>query len=116
VHRPVRRIAVPIATLAVVLLTFVAEPWLKGEGKSKGSVRDQLQAGARSMEEGLQGKIGKASNLNVDDLNNLAPRAREALESLKDSDVVKSIQGKLADPGKSFESSGSRGGGSRNPR
>ena len=68
------------------------------------------------MEEGLQGKIGKAANLNVDDLNNLAPRARDALESLKDSDVVKSIQEKLSDPGKSFDSSGPSGSRSRNPR
>ena len=61
VHRPVKRIVGPILTIALVVLAFVAEPWVKGEGKPKGSINDQLQSGARSMKEGLQGKIGKVA-------------------------------------------------------
>lgn len=85
VHRPVRRIAVPIATLGFVLLAFVAEPWVKGEGKPKGDLREQLKAGARSMRDGVEGKIGKVSNLASDDPSDLVHRAREALESPKSS-------------------------------
>jgi hypothetical protein len=66
VHKPVRRIAGPIATLGFVLLAFVAESWLGGEGKPKGSVGEQLQAGARAMEKGISGKVNKAASLNVD--------------------------------------------------
>jgi hypothetical protein len=56
-HRPAKRIAGPILTITMVLLAFIAEPWLKG--KAKGSIEAQVEAGARSMEEGMQRELGK---------------------------------------------------------
>jgi hypothetical protein len=83
VHRPVRRIAVPIATLGLVLLAFVAEAWLEGRARSRASVDDSLQPGARSMDAGLSGKANGAAKPDVDGLGDLLPKASEALRSLE---------------------------------
>ena len=75
VQRPVKRIVGPILTIALVAAAFVAEPWIRGEGKSKGSIQDQVKAGVGSLKKEMQEQIGKVPNLNMDDLKSLQNKA-----------------------------------------
>ena len=68
VKKPVKRIIGPIVTIGIVALAFMAEPWLKGEGKSAGSIQDQAKAGVKSLKTEVKAKIGRVSGLNVDGL------------------------------------------------
>ena len=52
VHRPVKRIVGPIVTIALVAAAFVAEPWLRGGGKAKGSIQDQVKSGVGTLKKG----------------------------------------------------------------
>jgi len=99
-QRPVKRIVGPILTIGMVGLAFIAEPWLKGEGKSKGSIQDQAKAGVRSLKEGMEGKMGKIPNLNMDGLNTLEPKAADVLKEMNAGDALKSIEEHIENPGK----------------
>jgi hypothetical protein len=99
-QRPVKRIVVPILTIGMVALAFLAEPWIRGEGKSKGSIQDQAKAGVRSLKEGVKGKLSKVQNLNIDGLNTLEQKASEAFKSLNAGDALKSIEEHVKNPGK----------------
>ena len=68
VHKPVKRIVGPILTIALVAAAFVAEPWLRGGGKSKGSLKEQVKSGVGSLKKEMREQIGKVPNLNVDHL------------------------------------------------
>jgi hypothetical protein len=84
VHLPVKRIVGPILTIALVVAAFVAEPWIRGEGKSKGSIQDQVKSGIGTLKEGMQEELGKVPNLNVDDLKSLENRATDDLKSIEE--------------------------------
>ncbi len=83
VRKPVQRIIGPIGTIGVVILAFVIAPYLHGGGKKKGSLKEQLRSGASSAKAAISEQVGNGPSLNVNDLNKLLPKAREALESLK---------------------------------
>jgi hypothetical protein len=97
VRKPVKRIVGPILTIGLVALAFVAEPWLKGEGKSKGSIQDQAKAGVQSLKKEVRGQLGNIPDLNVDTLEQ---KAAEALKSLRSSETLKSLEQKVKDGGK----------------
>jgi len=99
-QRPVKRVVGPILTIGMVALAFMAEPWLKGEGKSKGSIQDQAKAGVRALKEGMKEKMGKIPNLNIDGLNTLEQKASAAFKSLNAGDALKSIEEHVKNPGK----------------
>ena len=115
VHRPVKRIVGPILTIAMVAAAFVAEPWIRGEGKAKGSIQDQVKSGVGTLKEGVQGKLGKVPNLNVNDLQSLENRAGDALKSLNAGDALKSIEEQVGDPGKLLPGPASKGETSKKP-
>jgi predicted Zn finger-like uncharacterized protein len=100
VKKPVKRIFGPILTIGIVALAFMAEPWLKGEGKSAGSIQDQAKAGVKSLKKEVKAKIGKVSGLNVDGLDQLEQEAGDALKSLRSSETVKSLEQKVKEGGK----------------
>ena len=54
VQQPVKRIVGPILTIALVAAAFVAEPWLRGEGKAKGSIQDQVKSGVGTLKKGVR--------------------------------------------------------------
>jgi len=83
-ERPVKRILGPILTIGMVAMAFMVEPWLKGEGKSKGSIQDQGKAGVRSLEKGIAKQIGEVPNLKMDGLNSLEQKAANALKSIEE--------------------------------
>jgi len=106
VRQPVNRIVGPILTIALVAAAFVAEPWIRGEGKAKGSIKDQVKSGVSSLKKGVQGQIGKVPNLDVDDLKALQNRAEGALKSMNAGDALKASEGRVQDAGKSIENQG----------
>jgi len=106
VHQPVKRIVGPILTIALVAAAFVAEPWIRGEGKAKGSIKNQVKSGVGSLKKEMQGQIGKVPNLNMDDLKALQNKAEGAIKSLNAEDTLKAIEGRLQDAGKSIENQG----------
>jgi hypothetical protein len=91
-ERPVKRIIGPILTIGLVLLAFLAEPWVRGEGKSKGSIHDTVKARVGSMKTGIANQIGEIPNLKRDGLNSLERKAAGVLESLNAGDALKSIE------------------------
>ena len=106
VRGPVKRIVGPILTIALVAAAFVAEPWIRGEGKAKGSIQDQVKSGVGSLKKEMRGQIGKVPNLDVDDLKALQNKAESTLKSLNAEDALKAVEGRLQDVGKSIESQG----------
>ncbi len=106
VHQPVKRIVGPILTIALVAAAFVAEPWIRGEGKSKGSLKEQVKSGVGSLKQEMQGRIGKVPNLDVDDLKAFQNKAEGAFKSMNAEDAFKAIEGRLQDAGKSIENQG----------
>ena len=106
VRGPVKRIVGPIVTIALVAAAFVAEPWIRGEGKAKGSIQNQVKAGVGSLKKEMKGQIGKVPNLNVDDLKGIQNKAEGALKSLNAGDALKAIEGQLQDAGNSLENQG----------
>lgn len=105
VHKPVKRIIGPIFTIILVAAAFVIDPWLHGESKPKGSLRDQVKSGVGTMKQGMREQIGKVPNLDADDLKALKAKAEGAVKSLNAEDAVKSIQGRLRDAEKALKSS-----------
>ncbi len=99
-ERPVKRIVGPILTIGMVALAFLAEPWLRGEGKSKGSRQDQVKASARYLKKGIGKQLGEAPNLNLDGLNSLERKAAAALKEMNAGDSLKSIEEHVKIPGK----------------
>jgi hypothetical protein len=99
-ERPVKRIVGPILTIVLVALAFMAEPWMKGQGKSKGSIQDQIKASARSLKKGIGKQVGEVPNLNLDGLNSLERKAADALKEINAGDALKSIEEHVKDPGK----------------
>ncbi len=91
VKQPVKRIVGPIATIALVAAAFVAEPYIRGEGKSKGSLKDQVKSGVGTLKKGMREQIGKVPNVNVNELQTLENRATDALKSLNAGDALKSL-------------------------
>ncbi|MGO8900453.1 MAG: hypothetical protein ACLQU5_19205 [Isosphaeraceae bacterium] len=106
VHKPVKRIVGPILTIALVAAAFVAEPLLRGGGKSKGSLKEQVKSGVGSLKKEMQEQIGKVPNLNVDHLRAIQNKAEGALKPLNAGDALKAIEGRLQDAGKSIENQG----------
>jgi hypothetical protein len=92
VKKPVQRIVGPIVTIALVAAAFVVEPYLRGEGKPKGSIEEQAQAGLGAVKQGVQEGISEAEKLNVPELQKIAPKAEAALKSLRSGEALKSIQ------------------------
>ena len=99
-ERPVKRIVGPILTIGMVALAFLAEPWLRGEGKSKGSMQDQVKASADTLKKGIGKQLGEAPNLNLDGLNSLERKAAAALKEMNAGDSLKSIEEHVKIPGK----------------
>ena len=56
VKQPVKRIVGPIVTIALVAAAFVVEPYIRGEGKAKGSIKDQVKSGVGTMKAGVKGQ------------------------------------------------------------
>jgi hypothetical protein len=92
VKRPVQRIIGPIVTIGFVALSFVVEPYLKGEGKPKGSIQDQVRSGIGSVRQGAREGISEAEKLNLPEVSKLVPRAEEALKSIQSGEALKSIR------------------------
>jgi len=115
-RRPVKRVIGPILTIGMVALGLVAEPWLKGEGKAKGSIQDQVKTGVRSMKEGVEGQLGGVPNLNVDGLNTLEQAAAGSLKSLQSSDALNSLEEKAKVVGKMLGSPESNTDHAKSPR
>ncbi len=99
-ERPVKRIVGPILTIGMVALAFLAEPWIRGEGKSKGSIQDQVKASARSLKKGIGKQMGEVPNLNLDGLNSLERKAADVLKEMNAGDAIKSIEEHVKNPGK----------------
>jgi hypothetical protein len=118
VHRPVKRVTGPIITISLVILAFVIESRLEAGAKGKGSVRDQVRAGTASFKEAIGGQLEKATNLKVDDLNKLVPKASDTLKSLENSETLKSLEKKVEESGliPGAEKQGSAGGATNSPR
>jgi hypothetical protein len=106
VQKPVKRIIGPILTIALVAAAFVAEPWIHGESKPKGSIQDQVKSGLGSLKKGMREQIGRVPNLDADDLKSIQDKAQGALNSLNAGDALKAIEGHLQDAGKSSDSQG----------
>jgi DNA-directed RNA polymerase subunit RPC12/RpoP len=83
VRKPVQRIIGPIGTIGLVILAFVIAPYLHGGEKKKGSITEKVRSGVGSAKAAISQKLGNGPGVKVDDLNKLLPKAREALESLK---------------------------------
>ncbi len=98
--RPVERIVGPILTIGLVALGFIAEPWVKGESKSNGSIEDQARAGVQRLKKGVKGKVEAIPDLGTDGFHALEKKASKALESLNAGDALKSIQQQVKDAGK----------------
>lgn len=82
-ERPVKRIVGPILTIGLVALAFLAEPWIRGESKSKGS-KDQVKASAGSLKNNVANQIGEVPNLKTDTLNSLERKAADALKAIEE--------------------------------
>ena len=115
VHQPVKRIIGPILTIALVAAAFVAEPYLHGGDKAKGSIQDQVKAGVGNMKAGVKGKLGKVPNLNVDDLQSLENRATDTLKSLNAGGVLKSLEEQVGNTGNLVPGPASKGESSKKP-
>lgn len=85
VRKPVQRVIGPIGTIGLVVLAFVIAPIVHGGLKKNESLTDQLRDGAGSAKAAVGRGLGKASNLNADDLDvgKLLRKGREALKSLE---------------------------------
>jgi predicted Zn finger-like uncharacterized protein len=99
-ERPVKRIIGPILTIGMVALAFLAEPWIRGEGKSKASIQDQVKASSGSLKKSIANQIGEVPNLKMDGLNSLERKAADALKSINAGDALKAIEEHVKDPGK----------------
>jgi hypothetical protein len=81
--KPVRRVAEPIFTIALVVLGFTFIPWLSGGRPASGSLTDRLRAGATELEKEIKGEVGvvidKARRIDVEKLGN---QARDRLKKL----------------------------------
>ena len=86
---PVKRIVGPILTIGMVALAFLVEPWIRGEGKSKGSIQDQVKASARTLKKGIANQVGEVPKLKMDTLNSLERKAADALKSIDAGDALK---------------------------
>ena len=102
VQAPVKRIIGPIVTIALVAAAFVAEPWIRGEGKPKGSIHDQVKSGVGTLKKGMREQIGQVPNLD-ENLKVLQNKAEGALKSLNAQDALKEIEGRVQDATKSIE-------------
>ena len=102
VQGPVKRIIGPIVTIALVAAAFVAEPWIRGEGKPKGSIHDQVKSGVGSLKKEMREQIGQVPNLD-ENLKVLQNKAEGALKSLNAQDALKEIEGRVQDATKSIE-------------
>ncbi len=99
-ERPVKRIVGPILTIGLVGLAFLAEPWIKGEGKSQGSIQDQVKASARNLKKGMANQIGAVPNMKSDALNSLERKAADVLKGMNAGDALKAIEEHVENPGK----------------
>lgn len=86
---PVKRIVGPVLTIGMVVLAFLVEPWIRGEGKSKGSIQDQVKAIARTLKKGIANQVGEVPKLKMDTLNSLERKAADALKSIDAGDALK---------------------------
>ena len=80
-RRAVQRIVVPILTIGLVVMGFVAESWLKGEGRAQGSIENPFEAGVPSLETGMEGELGKVPNRNGDGSNTREQKGGGVMES-----------------------------------
>jgi hypothetical protein len=103
VHRPVKRIIGPIVTILMVGMAFVVWPWLQGEERPKGTLRDQVKSGFREAAKEIQAEAGKVPSLDLDEVNKLKAQAAGAVESIQSGDALKSIQQRAGDTLKSLE-------------
>jgi DNA-directed RNA polymerase subunit RPC12/RpoP len=81
--QPLRRIAEPVVTTAIVLLALSFVPWLRSGESRSGTIAERLRAGARDLENEVQGQVGavvdKAKHI---DFDKLRTEAREKLDGL----------------------------------
>ncbi|QEH34664.1 hypothetical protein OJF2_32050 [Aquisphaera giovannonii] len=74
VHKPVMRILGPIATIGLVALALLAEPWLPGGKKPEGSVQDEATRSLGAM----TGKV-------QEELKDLPALKKQGMDALRDA-------------------------------
>ena len=100
-NRPVRRVIGPLLTLVFVALAFIVEPWLRAEDRPSGSLREQATQGLRTMKSEIQGKLDSVPDLSSGGLQRLEREAGSALESIRSSEAVKSLEERVRAAGSS---------------
>ena len=75
--KPLRRVIEPVVTIALVVLAFTFIPWLSTGKKSEGSITDRIKSTAESLEQEIQGQVGKVTEKAKGvDLNKLGEQAQ----------------------------------------
>lgn len=74
-------------TILGVLLAFIAEPWVRGDGKAQGSIAAQASSGVAAMKQGIGGKVARTRARQGQGVDVLQQKASEALKSLNAGDA-----------------------------
>jgi hypothetical protein len=81
--KPVRRVAEPVLTIALVVLAFTFVPWLAAGRSEGGSLAQRLRAGAEGLETDIEGEVDLVvKKANKIDVEKLGAQAQQKLKGL----------------------------------